>query len=44
MSKKLADLIKEIRNCKTIAEEKAIINKEKAGIRQSFSVRLALIV
>ena len=38
MSMKLADLIKEIRNCKTIAEERAIVNREKASIRQSFSV------
>ena len=37
--KKLAELIRDIRNCKTIAEQRAIVNKEKADIRQSFTVR-----
>ena len=37
-STKMSDLIKEIRNCKTKAEERAIINKEKASIRQQLTV------
>lgn len=41
-STQLSELIKEIRNCKTKAEERAIINKEKASIGQQLTVRLCL--
>lgn len=39
---KLRDFIKSIRNCKTAAEERAIIQKEKALIRESFKVSFLL--
>lgn len=38
MSLKLAELIKGVRECKTQQEERALVNKEKANIRQSFTV------
>lgn len=38
MSLKLADLIRGVRECKTQQDERALVNKEKANIRQSFTV------
>ena len=38
MSLKLAELIKAVRECKTQQEERALVNKEKAAIRQAFTV------
>ena len=38
MATKLRELIKSIRACKTAAEERALISKEKALIRNSFTV------
>jgi len=40
MSIKLRDLIKDVRACKTAAEERALIQREKAAIRNSFTVNL----
>eukprot|EP00727_Mastigamoeba_balamuthi_P008566 m51a1_g4331 Adaptor protein complex 1 (AP-1), gamma subunit (843) ;mRNA; r:139003-142008 len=37
MSQKLRDLIKQVRSCKTAAEERAIIAKECAAIRSTFN-------
>ena len=37
-SAQLSELIKDIRNCKTKAEERAIINKEKSSIGQQLTV------
>lgn len=39
MSLKLSELIKGVRDCKTQQEERALVNKEKAAIRQSFTVQ-----
>lgn len=36
MSLRLRDLIKEVRSCRTAADERAVIQKESAAIRQSF--------
>lgn len=33
---RLRDLIKEVRNCKTAADERAVVNKECAAIRTAF--------
>ena len=37
---KLNDFITQVRGCKTTAEERALVLKEKANIRQSLSVIL----
>ena len=39
---KLRDLIRALRACKTVAEEKALINKERADIRKYFIVQKIL--
>ena len=36
---KLREVIKQIRQCKTAAEERAVISKESALIRNSFKVQ-----
>ncbi len=36
---KLREVIKQIRACKTAAEERAVISKESALIRNAFKVR-----
>lgn len=36
---KLREVIKQIRQCKTAAEERAVISKESALIRNAFKVR-----
>ena len=36
MTMRLRDLIKEVRNCKTAADERAVVNKECAAIRTAF--------
>jgi len=36
---KLRDFIKAVRDCKTAAEERALVQKEKAVIRESFKVK-----
>ena len=38
MSIKLRDLIRAVRACKTAAEERAVISKESALIRNAFKV------
>ena len=38
MATKLRELIRSVRACKTAAEERALISKEKALIRNSFTV------
>jgi hypothetical protein len=38
---KLREVIKQIRQCKTAAEERAVISKESALIRNAFKVNLA---
>lgn len=37
---KLREVIKQIRQCKTAAEERAVISKESALIRNAFKVRI----
>lgn len=37
---KLREVIKQIRTCKTAAEERAVISKESALIRNAFKVNL----
>jgi hypothetical protein len=39
---RLSDFITKIRNCKTMAEERAETQKEMAAIRESFSVLTSL--
>lgn len=34
---KLRELIREVRNCKTLAQENALINKERGQIRKYFN-------
>ena len=38
---KLREVIKQIRQCKTAAEERAVISKESALIRNAFKVRFS---
>jgi AP-1 complex subunit gamma-1 len=40
MTMKLRELIRGIRACKTAAEERALIKREQALIRESFTVSL----
>jgi AP-1 complex subunit gamma-1 len=37
---KLKELIKQVRQCKTAAEERAVIHKEMALIRNAFKVNI----
>ena len=39
---KLREVIKQIRQCKTAAEERAVISKESALIRNAFKVSLVV--
>ena len=40
MSLKLRELIKKVRSCKTAEEERAVVNKESAEIRNMSKVNL----